>query len=64
MIMKTNVVLHLFTFLILHAESGKECISWYDLDLHFSAPNNDLERNACRNAQLPPSFGFFGTLPF
>jgi len=25
-------------------------VSWYDLDLHFTSPNNDLERNACRNA--------------
>ena len=32
------------------SKSGKECISWYDTDLHFTAPNNDLERNACRNA--------------
>ena len=31
-------------------ESGKQCVSWYDLDLHFTSPNNDLERNACRNA--------------
>lgn len=34
-------------------ESGKECISWYDLDLHFNAPNNNLERRACRNAHIP-----------
>ena len=41
----------------LYAESGFECISWYDLDLHFTAPNLDLERNACRNANLSPSWG-------
>ena len=41
----------------LYAESGFDCISWYDLDLHFTAPNLDLERNACRNANLSPSWG-------
>ena len=40
-----------------YAESGFDCISWYDLDLHFTAPNLDLERNACRNANLSPSWG-------
>ena len=28
--------------------SGQDCVSWYELDLHYTAPNNDLERNACR----------------
>ena len=41
----------------LYAESGFDCISWYDLDLHFTAANLDLERNACRNANLSPSWG-------
>jgi hypothetical protein len=30
-------------------ESGRPCLSWYDLDLHWLAPNGDLERNACRS---------------
>ena len=42
-----NVFVSSFFFLV----SGKECISWYDLDLHYTAPNNDLERNACRIAR-------------
>ena len=25
--------------------------------MHFSAPNHDLERNACRNANVSPSWG-------
>jgi hypothetical protein len=39
-------------FKMFHRESGKPCITWYDLDLHWLAPNGDLERDACRTLSV------------
>lgn len=32
-------------------------MSWYDLDFHYSLPNVDLERNACRNPRGVTAWG-------
>ena len=30
-------------------KSGKSCLSWYSLELHWMFPEGDLERDGCRS---------------